>query len=100
MKIKRDQYLDELVSRKHNGLIKVVTGLRRCGKTYLLFTLFKEHLLAEGVDEKHIVEIAFDAFENRQLRDPQVLFPPPERAASRRRHALCPARRSAAAGRL
>ena len=63
------------ISKKHNGLIKVVTGMRRCGKSYLLFNLFKEHLLAEGVDETHIIEIAFDAFENKQFRDPNVLYP-------------------------
>ena len=75
MDIKRDHYLNTLISKKHNGLIKVVTGMRRCGKSYLLFNLFKEHLLAEGVDETHIIEIAFDAFENKQFRDPNVLYP-------------------------
>lgn len=49
--------------------------MRRCGKSYLLFTLFKEHLLSEGVDEDHIIEIAFDAFENKKYRDPDVLYP-------------------------
>ncbi len=49
--------------------------MHRCGKSYLLFTLFKEHLLSEGVDEEHIIGIAFDAFENKQLRDPDVLYP-------------------------
>lgn len=75
MEIRRDIYLDRLISKKHNGLIKVVTGIRRCGKSYLLFNLFKEHLLAEGTDEKHIIEIAFDSFENKQYRDPNVLYP-------------------------
>lgn len=75
MDIKRDHYLNTLISKKHNGLIKVVTGMRRCGKSYLLFNLFKEHLLSEGVDEQHIIEIAFDAFENKQFRDPNVLYP-------------------------
>ena len=75
MEIKRDRYLDALISKKHNGLIKVVTGLRRCGKSYLLFSLFKEHLLSEGIDEAHIIEIAFDAFENKRLCDPDVLYP-------------------------
>ena len=63
MEIKRDRYLNTLISKEHNGLIKVITGMRRCGKSYLLFTFFKEHLLSEGVDEAHIIEIAFDAFE-------------------------------------
>ena len=75
MEIKRDRYLNTLISKEHNGLIKVITGMRRCGKSYLLFTLFKEHLLSEGVDEGHIIEIAFDAFENKKYRDPDVLYP-------------------------
>lgn len=75
MEIKRDRYLNTLISKEHNGLIKVITGMRRCGKSYLLFTLFKEHLLSEGVAADHIIEIAFDAFENRKYRDPDVLYP-------------------------
>ena len=75
MDIKRDHYLNTLISKEHNGLIKVITGMRRCGKSYLLFTLFKEHLLSEGVGEDHIIEIAFDAFENKKYRDPDVLYP-------------------------
>lgn len=75
MEIKRNHYLNILISKKNNGLIKVITGMRRCGKSYLLFTLFKEYLLKEGVDEKHIIEIAFDTFENKHLRDPYVLYP-------------------------
>ena len=75
MEIKRDIYLNKLISKRNNGLIKVVTGVRRCGKSYLLFTLFKNYLLSAGIDEQHIIEIAFDAFENRQFRDPDVLYP-------------------------
>lgn len=75
MEIKRDRYLNTLISKKHNSLIKVITGMRRCGKSYLLFTLFKEHLLSDGVNEDHIIEIAFDAFENKKYRDPDVLYP-------------------------
>ena len=75
MEIKRDRYLNTLISKEHNGLIKVITGMRRCGKSYLLFTLFKEHLLSEGADADHIIEIAFDAFENKKYRDPDVLYP-------------------------
>ena len=62
--IKRDYYLAQLIKREGNGLIKIVTGIRRCGKSYLLRTLFKNHLLENGVDEKHIVEMAFDLFDN------------------------------------
>ena len=50
-------------------------GIRRCGKSYLLFNLFKDHLLAEGVDKEYIIEIAFDSFENKRFRDPDVLYP-------------------------
>ena len=75
MEIKRNRYLNTLISKKHNGLIKVIIGMRRCGKSYLLFTLFKEHLLSDGIDEDHIIEIAFDAFENKKYRDPDVLYP-------------------------
>ena len=75
MVVRRDIYLNKLISKKHNGLIKVVTGVRRCGKSYLLFNLFKEHLLSSGIDRKNIVEIAFDSFENKRYQDPYVLMP-------------------------
>lgn len=74
MEIKRNIYLNQLIRKKHNGLVKVVTGLRRCGKSYLLFNLFKDHLLAESIDEDHIIEIAFDVFENKQFQDPAILY--------------------------
>ena len=75
MQISRDRYLNKLISKKHNGLIKVVTGLRRCGKAYLLFNLFREHLRKEQIPDDHVIEIAFDAFENEQYRDPHILYP-------------------------
>lgn len=75
MEFKRVYFLDKLLLKKHNGLIKVVTGIRRCGKSYLLFSLFKNHLLENGVDEKHIIEIAFDSFENKKFRNPEILYP-------------------------
>lgn len=74
MVVKRDAYLKKLINKKHNGLIKVITGIRRCGKSYLLFNLFKEYLLSEGVDKNHIIEIAFDSFENKKFQDPYVLI--------------------------
>lgn len=73
MKINRDLYLNKLINRKHNGLIKVITGIRRCGKSYLLFNLFNEHLLASGVPEDHIIKIAFDMRKHNELRDPDKL---------------------------
>lgn len=72
MIIPRDRYLEQLVSRKHNGLIKIITGMRRCGKSFLLFKLFKEHLIAEGVPESHIIRIELDDRRNKSLRDPDV----------------------------
>ena len=74
MEIKRDYYLQQLVLRKDNGMIKVITGIRRCGKSYLLFNIFKKYLLENGVDSNHIIEIALDGIENESLRDPRVCF--------------------------
>lgn len=74
MRIDRDKYLNDLVLRMHNGMIKVVTGARRCGKTYLLFDIFGTYLRDElGVDEEHIIELALDDEENAALRDPTAL---------------------------
>ncbi len=73
--IKRDYYLEQLIRRKGNGLIKIVTGIRRCGKSYLLRTLFKKHLVESGVDESHIIEMAFDLYDNIEYRNPKVFYP-------------------------
>lgn len=67
MEIKRDFYLNKLNNRKHNGLIKVITGIRRCGKSYLLNTLFYQHLLANGINESHIIRFAFDSADDLYL---------------------------------
>lgn len=75
MEINRDYYLNKLITKKHNGLIKVITGIRRCGKSYLLFTLFRNHLTKSGVADDHIIEIPFDSFENKKYRDPEILYP-------------------------
>ncbi len=75
MEIKRDFYLNKLILKKQNGMVKVVTGIRRCGKSYLLFELFKRHLLESGVAEDHIIEMVFDSFKNIKYRDPDVLDP-------------------------
>lgn len=64
MEISRQKYIDELISKKHNNLIKVITGLRRCGKSYLLFTIFYNHLLNDGVNQKQIIKFAFDNLED------------------------------------
>ena len=75
VEIRRDTYLSKLISKRHNGLIKVVTGVRRCGKSYLLFELFREYLRNEQVPDDHIIEMAFDAYENKKYRDADVFFP-------------------------
>lgn len=74
MEIKRDKYLNDLINRMHNGMIKVVTGIRRCGKSYLLFTIFKNYLLEQGVPQDHIIEIELDQRKNRQYREPDVIL--------------------------
>lgn len=75
IEIKRDSYLNQLLVRRNNGLIKVITGIRRCGKSYLLRTLFKNHLLGEGVPQDHVIEMSFDLFENLAYQDPNVFYP-------------------------
>ncbi len=70
--IKRDRYLDKCIKRMGNGLIKVITGIRRCGKSYLLNPLFKTHLLSSGVKEDHIIEMAFDTRENVRFQNPDL----------------------------
>lgn len=74
MNISRDKYLNDLINRMHNGLIKVVTGIRRCGKSYLIFTIFKNYLLEQGIDEKHIVSIELDQRKNRKYRNPDTIL--------------------------
>lgn len=74
MEIRRDIYLNKLIRKKENGLIKIVTGIRRCGKSYLLFRLFHNHLSESGVDNAHIIEIALDDRMNKSLRDPDNML--------------------------
>ncbi len=73
MEIKRDLYLDKLIKRECNGLVKVVTGIRRCGKSYLLFRLYHDYLLNKGISEDHLIEIALDDIMNEELREPQCI---------------------------
>ena len=74
MEIKRDRYLESLKLRMHNGMIKVVTGIRRCGKSYLIFRIFRNYLLSSGVDEDHIITFEFDLYDNREYRKPDVIL--------------------------
>jgi len=73
MTIKRQKYLDKLIASKGNGLIKVITGSRRCGKSFLLFTLFKKHLLSENIPTNHIIEASLDDEEHEELLDRHAL---------------------------
>ncbi len=74
MEIKRDFYLNKLIKHKKNGLVKVVTGIRRCGKSYLLFKLFRDHLIESGVTSDHIIAVALDDYGNKELRNPDELY--------------------------
>ncbi len=74
MIIKRDSYLNKLVERQNNGMVKVITGIRRCGKSFLLFKLYKEYLLSNGVNTDHIIEIALDGIAVDELRNPKVCY--------------------------
>lgn len=75
MEIRRDIYLNKLISKRHNRLIKVITGIRRCGKSYLLSNLFRRYLADEKVPDDHIIEMAFDLYEYKEYRDPKVFYP-------------------------
>lgn len=66
--------MERLKSRRHNNMVKVITGIRRCGKSYLLFNLYHDFLLKDGVDASHLIEIDLDAYENRMLKLPDALY--------------------------
>lgn len=72
--IERKKYLDELISLKSNGMIKIVTGMRRCGKSYLLFEIFASYLETSGTDSGHIIKIDLEDYKNRSMRDPDKLY--------------------------
>lgn len=74
MEIKRDLYLNRLIRSMHNGMIKVITGIRRCGKSYLLFNLFSDYLKAQGVDSEHIIKVDLEDRRNKKLRNPDALL--------------------------
>nr|MCR4781261.1 ATP-binding protein [Lachnospiraceae bacterium] len=74
MIINRDKYLNDLINRMHNGMIKVVTGIRRSGKSFLLFTIFKKYLFEQGIDENHIVSIELDQRKDRKYRNPDAIL--------------------------
>lgn len=74
MEIKRDFYLNKVIESEHNSLIKIITGIRRCGKSYLLNHLFYNHLINKGVNKSHIIRVALDSIENKKIRDPLKLY--------------------------
>ena len=74
MDIKREKYLNDLINRMHNGMVKVITGIRRCGKSYLLFNIFKNYLLEQGVTSSHIITIELDQRKNKKYRDPDTIL--------------------------
>ena len=74
MQINRDTYLQQLIDARQNGLIKIITGIRRCGKSYLLFKLFRQHLLDSGIPNSHIIQIPLDDIESAHLREPLALY--------------------------
>ena len=74
MNIKRDFYLNQLRLREDNGMIKVITGVRRSGKSYLLFNIYCEYLKQKDVESDHIIKIAFDSIEYDYLREPHTLY--------------------------
>ncbi len=74
MRIERNIYLDKVIESRHNGMIKIVTGVRRSGKSYLLFNLFSDWLKERGVDEKHIIKIDLEDRRNKSLRNPDNLL--------------------------
>lgn len=74
MIVKRDNYLQELVKRRHNGMIKVITGIRRCGKSFLLFSLYADYLQKDGVPEDHIIKVDLEDRRNKSLRNPDALL--------------------------
>lgn len=74
MEIKRDFYLNKLIQHKKNGMVKIITGVRRCGKSYLLSKLFKDHLLSCNVPDDHIIFLALDDYGNKKLQNPDELY--------------------------
>ena len=74
MEIKRDLYLKKLIDRQHNGMIKVITGMRRCGKSYLVFNIFQDYLKSQGVDDQHIIKVNLENRRNKKLRNPDNLL--------------------------
>ena len=74
MKVQRERYLEALQHRMHNGLVKIITGIRRSGKSYLLFNLYRQYLIKNGVQENQIIDIQLDSFAHRKYRKAEMLY--------------------------
>ena len=74
MRIERNTYLNQLIESQNNGLIKIITGIRRCGKSYLLFNIYYDYLISKGIDNEHIIKIALDDILNEEYKDPRRLL--------------------------
>ena len=74
MRIPRQQYLNKLIASEGNGLIKIIAGIRRSGKSFLLFELFHQYLIDKGIEPNHIIEISLDHWKSKPLRDPDLLL--------------------------
>lgn len=72
--IQRNHYLEELISLQGNGMIKVITGMRRCGKSYLLFEIFTSYLEGQGISSDHIIKVDLENFKNWRLHNPETIF--------------------------
>ena len=73
MRIERTSYLNQLIASQNNGLIKIITGIRRCGKSYLLFNIFYDYLISQGIDNNHIIKIALDDVLNEEYQHPRLV---------------------------
>ena len=71
--IARAEYLNKIISKQNNGMVKIITGIRRCGKSYLLFTIYRNYLLEKGVEANHIISLALDEIKNQRYRNPNEL---------------------------
>ena len=74
MVIKRDRYIEKLINKKDNGMIKIITGVRRCGKSFLLFNLYYQKLLSIGIEEENIITISLEKKENEHLHNIDMFY--------------------------
>ena len=74
LRISREIYLNQMINKQNNGLVKIITGMRRCGKSFLLDPIFKEYLLGKGISENHIIKIDFDERSNTKYQESDILY--------------------------